>query len=188
MAFLCSVYSVAHMLLVKRHRKITKTDLSINLWRTPSQQRISFWYSPIFPAPAAQTAWKSRTMCRRRRIVFRVLLRMGIDSGAALCYTVVRKRCSMAAVRGALTPDGWLHLFFFCHSDKIIEQLFAVGFVPLSASFAVCVSVSSRCAVSLPNIQNPTSPTAYCFPLSYIEWRLTAVLLCATLSAAEPFP
>ena len=46
---------------------------------------------------------------------------IGIDAGAILCYTGVRKRCSLTIVWGALTSGGLLHLFF-CHSDKIIEQ------------------------------------------------------------------
>ena len=115
MAFLCSVYSVAHMLLVKRHQQITKTDLSINLWRTPSQQRISFWYSPIYPVLHLLHKRLGKVVpCVADGVLFSAVLhRMGIDSGATLCYTVIRMRCSMAAVRGALTPDGSLHLFFF---------------------------------------------------------------------------
>ena len=87
MAFLFSVYSVAHMLLVKRHRQITKTDLSITLWRTPSQQKISFWYSPIYPVLhlLRKRLGKVVPYLADGVLFSAVLHRMGIDIGAALC-------------------------------------------------------------------------------------------------------
>ena len=87
---------ISHVLLVNGQRKIGKTDFFQNIRRLSEQKRVPL---PDLPVHKVLHLLRKRlgkvVPCVADGVLFSAVLhRMGIDSGATLCYAVFRTRCS----------------------------------------------------------------------------------------------